>query len=190
MRDAPPASPIDQQSVDPLRRLIRFECDLERAQLEYAIQDTAGHTVDKRISMAISRVSKPYGRSQPYLLHLGCEARVLPVYLTNGDLVCRNCADLVHSSSRGRAGDGALRRSYKLHTPLVTTGVFWRACPATEYALANLDYDVAQHLRSRRGARKGLATKYAREVGSRQALCTIYRRAATAQAIAAFRPPI
>jgi len=111
-------------------RLIRFECDLESVQLAYTIQDTAGHTVDKGISLVISRVLKPYGGSQPYLLCPSCETRVLLVYLTNGDLVCRKCADLVHSSSRERAGDRALRRTHKLCTRLGDGGGFFIEMPA------------------------------------------------------------
>ena len=110
--------------------MIEFECEYDRIHLRCGVRDTAGHLISKSVSMEITRVSKRYGGSQAYLLCPRCEKRVLLVYLNGGDLVCRTCADLVHTSSRERTGDRALRRCHKLRARLGDDHRFLAGMPA------------------------------------------------------------
>lgn len=93
--------------------LIEFECDHERIQLTYDIKVAPNHSVPKKITIELSRVPRHFGGAQTYLMCPGCAKRVALMYLADGNLVCRVCADLVHSSSREGAADRALRRSHK-----------------------------------------------------------------------------
>lgn len=110
--------------------LIEFECDHDSIHLRYEVRAAPDRSVDKRISIELSRVPRHFGGTQTYLLCPACSERVALVYLTGGNLACRTCADLVHSSSRESIGDRALRRSHKLWAQLGDSHGFVTGTPA------------------------------------------------------------
>lgn len=94
--------------------LIEFECEHGRIQLAYNVRVAPDRCLNKLVSIELSRVPRHFGGGQTYLICPSCAKRVALMYLADGNLVCRVCADLVHSSSREGAADRALRRSRKL----------------------------------------------------------------------------
>lgn len=68
--------------------------------------------------IAIERVPKHYGGSEPYFICPGCNTRAVHLYYACSKFRCRRCCKLVHSSTSENAELRALRRARKIRASL------------------------------------------------------------------------
>lgn len=90
----------------------------DEVRLEFKFREAGGDWQPVRQTVLVTRIPKPYGGTQVYYLCPRCGRRVLHLYGAQARFLCRPCSGLVHSSSRERHSDRALRQARKIRRRL------------------------------------------------------------------------
>ena len=90
----------------------------DEIRLNFNFRSGGGEWQSINQTVILTRVSKPFGNSQPYFFCPRCGCRALYLYGSQARFLCRACSGLVHASTRERHSDRATRQAQKIRRRL------------------------------------------------------------------------
>lgn len=90
----------------------------DEIRLTFSFQQSGGDRQAVNQTVILTRVSKPFGKDQPYFFCPRCGCRALHLYGSQARFLCRKCSGLVHASTRERSSDRATRQAHKIRRRL------------------------------------------------------------------------
>lgn len=86
----------------------------DEISLTFTFREGGGEWQSVTQIVILTRVTKPFGKDQPYFFCPRCGCRALHLYGAQARFLCRSCSGLVHASTRERHSDRALRQARKI----------------------------------------------------------------------------
>ncbi len=90
----------------------------DEIRLNFNFRSGGGEWQSINQTVILTRVSKPFGKDQPYFFCPRCGCRALHLYGSQARFLCRSCSGLVHASTRERHSDRATRQAQKIRRRL------------------------------------------------------------------------